>query len=285
MRLGRSVSLPMTTRTSSRAKEVDRFNGYSWQTRTLEVRPDRLPPEYEPQQQAHMPPTRGPPFPFMGNGNNNHLHPQGPHPGWRPPMQFGQNQGHPMSMPGMHFPQHHPPPHMGGQVHSRSHSPAPPFGPNGFPLPLSGQHTGSMGQLHGHMGASPLAGSLSGGADLIARTGSAASVHPNGISPHSLQLGLPRVPSPAIVPGFGSRPASSQGQRSVSPNSSQPPGPSFARASFSGVHPGPGDIHVPHRHSIDHGHVPHLEGLGHRGTGLGPPETLHDRVVFVQNVS
>jgi hypothetical protein len=41
----------------------------------------------------------------------------------------------------------------------------------------------------------------------------------------------------------------------------------------------------PQRHSIDHGHVPHLEGLGHRGTGLGPPDNLHDRVVFVQNVS
>jgi hypothetical protein len=28
---------------------IDLFNGFNWQTRTLEVRPDRLPPEYEPQ--------------------------------------------------------------------------------------------------------------------------------------------------------------------------------------------------------------------------------------------
>ena len=26
---------------------IDMFNGYNWQTRTLEVRPDRLPPEFD----------------------------------------------------------------------------------------------------------------------------------------------------------------------------------------------------------------------------------------------
>jgi RNA recognition motif-containing protein len=29
-------------------KAIEMFNGYNWQTRVLEVRPDRLPPEYEP---------------------------------------------------------------------------------------------------------------------------------------------------------------------------------------------------------------------------------------------
>lgn len=28
-------------------RAIDMFNGYSWQTRTLEVRPDRLPPDLE----------------------------------------------------------------------------------------------------------------------------------------------------------------------------------------------------------------------------------------------
>jgi len=43
-------------------KAIEMFNGYNWQTRTLEVRPDRLPPEYEPQ--PHVP------------GASNHNHPQ-----------------------------------------------------------------------------------------------------------------------------------------------------------------------------------------------------------------
>jgi RNA recognition motif-containing protein len=34
-----------TTEEAGRA--IDMFNGYSWQTRTLEVRPDRLPPDLE----------------------------------------------------------------------------------------------------------------------------------------------------------------------------------------------------------------------------------------------
>lgn len=227
-------------------------------------------------------------------GNNNHHqqhHPPGAPPGWRPPMHFNQNHSHPMggsmSMPGMHYPPHLPPPHMNGQMHTRSHSPAPPFGQNGHPLPLSGQHTGTMGIPHGHIGASPLAGSLSGGGDPIVRAGSSASIAHAILSPHSLQLALPRVPSPALPAGLGSRPASSQGHHSISPNGSSAPlppqaGPPFGRASFS-AHPG--DVPFPPRHSVDHGHVPHLEGLGHKGSGLGPPDNLHDRVVFVQNVS
>ncbi|EIM22679.1 RNA-binding domain-containing protein, partial [Wallemia mellicola CBS 633.66] len=38
------------------AKAIELYNGYVWQTRTLEVRPDRLPPEYDlpgPQSQPH----------------------------------------------------------------------------------------------------------------------------------------------------------------------------------------------------------------------------------------
>lgn len=228
----------------------------------------------------------------MPSNNFSHQHhPPGPHPGWRPPMHFGQNHGHAMggsmSLPGMHHPPYLPPPQH--TMNTRSHSPAPPFGHIGHSQPPAGQHTGSMTISHGHMGASPLAGSLSGGGDPIARAGSAVSVSQAiGISPHLLQVGLPRVPSPALGPGMASRPGSSQGHRSVSPNGSSAPLPPqaglpHARASFSG-HAGPGDAHFLPRHSIDLGHVPHLEGLGHRGSGLGPPDNLHDRVVFVQNV-
>ncbi|TIB71401.1 hypothetical protein E3Q24_02346 [Wallemia mellicola] len=47
------------------AKAIELYNGYVWQTRTLEVRPDRLPPEYDlpgPQSQPHNQTIR----PYMG---------------------------------------------------------------------------------------------------------------------------------------------------------------------------------------------------------------------------
>jgi hypothetical protein len=188
--------------------------------------------------------------------------------------------------PGPMFMPHHQQPYLNGQIH-RSHSPALSFSQNGMPMPLSGQNTGSHSLGYGHMGASPLAGSLTVGGDPIGRVGSSAS-NINGVSPHSLHLALPRAPSPAMVAVLGSRPASSQGHHSASSHGSHahdlPNGSAFARASFSSAQ-GMSDIPFPPRRSIDHGHMPHLEGLGHRGPGLGPPETLHDRVIFVSNVS
>jgi hypothetical protein len=193
-----------------------------------------------------------------------------------------------MSMPGMFLPHHQPPHHLVGP--HRNHSPAPSFSHHGMhmTMPLSGQNTGSHG--YGHVGASPLAGSLSvGGGDPIARVGSSAS-NPHGISPRSLTLALPRVPTPGLAPGQNSRSASSQGHRSMSSSSSHiplpPNGAAFARHSFSGAPGLSGEVPFPHRASVDHGNVPHLEGLGQRRMAdLGPPETLHDRVIFVTNVS
>lgn len=87
---------------------TDRYNGFTWQTRTLEVRPDRLPPEYEAQQQfphhvnphppAHpsMPSNYGGPggsLPSFIAGSQTHPYPH-PHTGpgaWQGPSGPGAN--------------------------------------------------------------------------------------------------------------------------------------------------------------------------------------------------
>ena len=51
-------------------KAIEMFNGYNWQTRVLEVRPDRLPPEYEPH--PYIPPSSYavPPGPGRGGAGS-----------------------------------------------------------------------------------------------------------------------------------------------------------------------------------------------------------------------
>ncbi|TIA97317.1 hypothetical protein E3P96_03428 [Wallemia ichthyophaga] len=82
------------------AKAIDLYNGYVWQTRTLEVRPDRLPPEYDlpgPQSQPHnqsiRPAMAAIPPHLLHHWNQplfNHVHAPGsvhpPHPGAPPRM-------------------------------------------------------------------------------------------------------------------------------------------------------------------------------------------------------
>lgn len=293
---------------------ADRYNGFMWQTRTLEVRPDRLPPEYEPQPLHHPPPplNRPPMFPFIGSGGPPpppHFGPgpglgpgpgpgPGPgHPGWhpshhRPPMPFGPGPGHngPHHHPMAHHMTHpgmslspHPPPHMQGGPPGRTHTPAP-FGPNGMyqHQPLSSQNSGP--HSFGSYGASPLAGSLTAGPDPLARPGSSHSHH-LGPSPHMPNLALPRPPSPAGMPGPGSRPASSQGGRSTSSGEAHRHGLSGPLPPPPGQRPGHAENPLAQHITIDQGYVPHLEGLAQRRSQLGPPATLHDRVVFVSNVS
>lgn len=190
------------------------------------------------------------------------------------------------------------PPHMSmggpGAGPGRSHSPAH-FGLNGMHQPLlHGQHTGP--HLYGPPGASPLAGNLSIGGDGLSRPMSGMSNH-HGISPHSSNLALPRAPSPTMQAGSGSRPSSSLGHRSVSPGHGTRQLPSVTQAPLGSTVPGPqtGSIPgpppphdgsaYPPRASVDHGHMPHLEGLAHKKAILGPPGNLHDRVVFVSGVS
>lgn len=206
-----------------------------------------------------------------------------------------------MSHPGLSMSPH--PPHMapggsapgfgsGPGLIGRTHSPAPNhFGPNGHHPTLSGQNTGSQG--FGQVGASPLAGSLSAGADIMPRPGSSSS-NRLGVSPHSSNLALPRAPSPAHPPRSNSRPNSGQSDRSVSPGAgvrpqlSQGPSTTVPYPQQGSVNGQQGLAPLEHAHTArlnnDLGHTPHLEGLAHRSNHLGPPDTLHDRVVFVSNL-
>ncbi|OCF33134.1 hypothetical protein I316_05179 [Kwoniella heveanensis BCC8398] len=328
------------------ARAIDRYNGYTWQTRTLEVRPDRLPPEYEPQQ-THMPhpiqhhnqhqhghqnqhpqhhhnsrpgmfgfhslPTGGHPYPLHG-----YLAPQGG--GWegghggRPPFPPSQGSGsgsHGLLMPGLgHSPAAPPMGLSGSSPVLSSQSPAAMFG--SVSLPLSVQNTGP--QPYPQLAASPLAGSLSAGtgpSSSINLAGGSESLTPfsHGSSPDPVVSHLRSTsPAPAMA-RTGSRPVSTNGQplpgsspatdvtnRAPAPGAlGTLPQPPFAqpkavvpptgstneagpRADTTGISPSISN-RIPPVAAI-----PQLEGLAHQGMGLGPPETLHDRVIFVSNL-
>ncbi|WVW81670.1 hypothetical protein I302_103665 [Kwoniella bestiolae CBS 10118] len=273
------------------ARAIDRYNGYTWQTRTLEVRPDRLPPEYEPQTHAPHPHRPGV-FPFHSSGHppfpmSGHLTPQ---PSWipgqgRPPFP-GHTGSHGLLIPGMGPSPVAPPTALSGS------SPIPSSqSPNSlYPslsLPISVQNTGGHGhgQPYPQLAASPLAGSLSAGT-----MNTHTSPDPNPSIP------LPRSTSPNPT----SRPTSShskptspaKGERAPPPGTLGPlPPPPFAvvspalsNAGLAGAGAerlGPSPPTVPHAPIAP---IPQLEGLAHQGLGLGPPDTLHDRVIFVSNL-
>ncbi|WWD05954.1 hypothetical protein V865_004039 [Kwoniella europaea PYCC6329] len=290
------------------ARAIDRYNGYTWQTRTLEVRPDRLPPEYEPQTHAPHPHRPGvfpyhssghPPFPMSG-----HLTPQS---NWisgqgRPPFP-GHTGSHGLLVPGLGPSPVAPPMTLSGSSPIPSSQSPSSLYPS-LSLPLSVQNTGGHSHGHGHHGgqpypplvASPLAGSLSAGTTPNTHT----SPDPNPTIP------LPRSTSPN--PNPTSRPTSSQskttspakGDRApppgtlgplpplpfaaikpvVSPTMSNPGlAPSASSVSAESLGPSPPVIT-----RVPIAPIPQLEGLAHQGLGLGPPETLHDRVIFVSNL-
>ncbi|KAK4683798.1 hypothetical protein P7C73_g6427, partial [Tremellales sp. Uapishka_1] len=293
------------------ARAIDRFNGYTWQTRTLEVRPDRLPPEYEaqPHMGHHQPmpnfahrPGQPPLFPFnpapfapqhfrSGSGFGN-----GP-----PPSSSGMLNV--MSMPGMGY---NPTP-LGGVSMAMgasspigsNHSPSSVYGTLP-PMPIGSHNFSSMG-------ASPLAGSLSSGHPTSQHyngfhAGRRDSLTPfsHSVSPDTTGISLPRSTSP--IPGAAnmpSRPPSSHGRHasSASPNKSEeaqvhPPG--HGRAPPPG-HLGPLPPNMfasvkavvtpekDHRASVsEHPHLT-LEGLGKESMGLGAPGSIKERTVFVTN--
>ncbi|KAK8844608.1 hypothetical protein IAR55_006455 [Kwoniella newhampshirensis] len=303
------------------ARAIDRYNGYTWQTRTLEVRPDRLPPEYEPQShQAHQNAPRPPMYNFhnlSGNGHPlfplpGHLTPQGG-PGWLPGQVPGQRPfsgqgGHhgiftglspgcaPMSVSGSS-------PLPGGQ------SPSSIFG--SVPPPLSVQNTG--GPLYPQLAASPLAGSLTAGAELAPLHGVSTGRHDSDTPlshPISPDPNLPLQGTSPPISSNISRPPSDHGKlpSNASPSKDSdgltgrapPPGtlgplppPLFAGvkavisppnagetvASVAGA--GDGAISPP---KVQGPLIASMEGLSHQSMGLGPPNTLHDRVIFVSNL-
>ncbi|WWD22840.1 hypothetical protein CI109_107334 [Kwoniella shandongensis] len=307
------------------ARAIDRYNGYTWQTRTLEVRPDRLPPEYEPQShQVHHNAPRPPmfnyhsvpgntPSPFLFPG---HLTPHGG-PGWLPgqiPGQrsfSGQGGHHGMLMPGMGVsPGGGPMSSAGSSPMPGGQSPSSMFG--SVSLPLSVQNTG--GPVYPPLAASPLAGSLSAGSgpapphalDAVRRESSSHLSH--SVSPDPIaQMG--RSTSPGVTASM-SRSASGQGPlpSSTSPDRhadgatsrAPPPGhlgtlppplfagvkavipPMDAGKPAGGVTSGSDGAVSPPKASGPP--IASMEGLAHQGMGLGPPETLHDRVIFVSNL-
>ncbi|ORY27376.1 hypothetical protein BCR39DRAFT_560102 [Naematelia encephala] len=197
------------------ARAIDRFNGYTWQTRTLEVRPDRLPAEYEPQPHIHHNAVR-PPGPFQSMPGPHPSFPMPNHfgPGWHPPNRPSSHFAGPgsqqmlgvMSMPGSG--PHAPPMGVTGSSPIPStRSPAPGFG--SLPLPLSGQNTGSTPYpIH----PSPLAGSLTAGvlpsqpngADLARRDSLSPFAHPPqpdaSHAPHPSSSITPALPQPTSRP-------------------------------------------------------------------------------------
>ncbi|KAL1409662.1 hypothetical protein Q8F55_003658 [Vanrija albida] len=286
------------------ARAIDRFNGFMWQTRTLEVRPDRLPPEYEPQPHVHHKPMFGfmppPMHNFAGGGGGG---------GWppRPPPQGPPFGGGPF------------PPHLGP---ASSHSGGP-----GHP-----QAFGRSSALANHappaippIGASPLAGSLTSGTS--AATGAPGA--PGNVPGLANLGGGPGGPNwshsgrDTLAP-FGALPVTDQSQlplpRSKSPGSlatsrlalDRPPSPGNANDDALGRAPGANRIGPPFAGGVKNALSPEvgtaplrrlsggqdaaptlpiapptiaLNGLAGQAKDLGAPATLVDRVVFVKNLS
>ncbi|WWC85695.1 uncharacterized protein L201_000561 [Kwoniella dendrophila CBS 6074] len=334
------------------ARAIDRYNGYTWQTRTLEVRPDRLPPEYEPQnhilqQQPHphsnQHPHRPPVFAYHSSGHapfpmSGHLTSQ---PNWMPghggrpsfPGGPGHTGSHPFLLPGStlsslgtHSSPLAPPMTLSGsspiptsQTPSASLYPA-------VSLPISAQNTGGHPLPYPQLAASPLAGSLTAGTPQphpqtgihSRRESQAPFSHSISPDPHIPQP-HPKSTSPAPDIAVGaSRPSTGHDKPTPPPSSislvrgdsssgrAPPPGnlgalppPPFGAvkavisptSSSQGLAPsgpsastdeiGQSPSAIPR---VPVAPIPQLEGLAHQGMGLGPPGTLHDRVIFVSNL-
>ncbi|WVR03278.1 hypothetical protein IAU60_000269 [Kwoniella sp. DSM 27419] len=323
------------------ARAIDRYNGFTWQTRTLEVRPDRLPPEYEPQNQQqqlshghghqhqhqhqhllhhplphhpHAQPLHRPAGSGMFNFHNipptGQPYPLGAHPNgagghWMPNQTRQSFSAGPVN--GLLGPGIAPPMGMGGS-NPISSSQSPPTMYGSASLPLSVQNTG--GPPYPHLAASPLAGSLTAG------TGATGASHVSAPRRDSqTPFSHHASPDPIVSLGKSASPALAQAQTSsiVSrPNSTNdsaisaaasppvkdgsamtiPPALLHARGSIHGIDLTGSDIDLGRRSPAISASrrgsavppIPQLEGLAHQGTGLGPPSTLHDRVIFVSNL-
>ncbi|OXB37861.1 telomere maintenance protein [Cryptococcus neoformans] len=296
------------------ARAIDRYNGYTWQTRTLEVRPDRLPPEYEPQSHPihhnanprtalysfhNFPGPSHTPFSIPG-----HITPQSGQ-GWLP----GQiPSSRPFSAAGGLIPGGMGIPSSSSAVNLTSstllpgaQSPPSVFGAPS--LPLSVQNTG-LTAFHS-LSQSPLAGSLTSGTG-AAMPASVNAARRESLTPFGASLtsfDSTSAPLPSTSPNMAaSRPTSSSDSvKPPSPGGSRAPPPGtlgpLPPSLFAGIKPAPavdamapaivGDVPA---QSPNGGAgrlaapIPQLEGLANQGMGLGPPSTLHDRVIFVSNL-
>lgn len=250
------------------------------------MRPDRLPPEYEPQPHIHHKPMfggyMGPPMHHFGGGGG----------GWhgRPP--------------------HHGPPfggfghHLGPGAHGAGHAPH-----QGFvrPPPALAAHVPAVPPI----GASPLAGSLTAGPNAAANaTVAAGNVGGWGSGTNRETLaafgGAPGVDGRSGSPaGLGTLPQPAEGKRSIAPNRSVEHVEGISGAPLVG-RPGPSLLSKPsitpetlessaslRRPSAGSSDAPTpvlvpppipLNGLANQAKDLGAPSTLYDRVVFVKNV-
>ncbi|ODO09084.1 hypothetical protein I350_02683 [Cryptococcus amylolentus CBS 6273] len=275
------------------ARAIDRYNGYTWQTRTLEVRPDRLPPEYEPQAHSvhhnanprsamysfHSFPGQ-PHAPFSIPG---HLTPQ-PNGAWpgqltgSRPFSAGAGAG---LLPGMGLsPSTNPASLPGGSPLPGGQSPASLF--SASTVPISVQTTGGAQPL----AASPLAGSLTSGQAGPAAPSAINQARRDSLTPFAYVMTPPE--SSAQLPS--SRPTSSSSAKQTSPNGGRAPPPGtlgpLPPSMFAGIRPstaGESDSGLGVSPTVST-RVPQLEGLANQGMGLGPPSTLHDRVIFVSNL-
>jgi hypothetical protein len=254
------------------ARAIDRFNGFTWQTRTLEVRPDRLPPEYEPQPHIHHKPIFGG---YMG-----------------PPMHhFGGSGWHGR-------PPHHGPPFGGGFGHhlgpgSHGHAPHQAFV---RPPPSLTSHVPAVPPI----GASPLAGSLTAGPNATANAAASSGWGQGG---NRDVFGADRSGSPGTL---GALPLGANGKRAISPNRGLEHGESLGRVPLGG-RLGPSLLSKPaisaetlessaslRRPSTSSSDTPTpvlvpppipLNGLANQAKDLGAPNSVYDRVCFVKNVS
>lgn len=202
------------------------------------------------------------------------------------PHRYGPGPGHPMmgnlSAPNMGMPPHLPP--MGGSTSS----------PIPVPATLS---SSSGGPGFANLGASPLAGSLTSGLPQAPLPAIPANLDP-GRRPSSSAMSqasghMTRSTTPL---GSSSRPSTSAGTgntsppaRAAAPGSLGPLPPSLfagVKAVVSPAEPDPAALAQGRRDSKNalSSQFPQMEGLAHQGPDLGPPATLHDRVVFVSNL-
>ena len=234
----------------------------------------------------------------------------------RPPPPGSQAMQHHFSMPshgghggfgGPGGPGGHPMGMSGSSPMPQSSSPGSSYGPGGMPLPLNGQNTGNQS-----FNASPLAGSLtSGGPHSMFNPQRRDSLSP---FPHSnssdvpAPIAHPQSTSPAIMGASLSRPGSTSGKASplkTDASRAAPPGGlgSLPPPIFGGVKSvvSPADMGSERSSAGPTPPIPTkgpgiiggqgssvaiaMEGLAHQGQHMGPPSTLHDRVVFVSNVS